>query len=259
MIKQINYYWRVVAKILSFLVFGLGGLLLGLVIFPLLNCVIWQKRLRINMARNIIRWTFRGFIEFMRVIGVLTYHIHDLSRLQRNGLLILANHPTLIDTVFLMAFVKHADCIVKSSLWHNPFTAGPVRAANYIRNNDGIHLIEDCTQSLHGKSNLIIFPQGTRGLAETMVKLRRGAANIAIRSQTNITPVSIRCAPLFLTKTEKWWKVPADKPCFTIAIKEDITVNEIVARAKNETLAARYLNTYLENYFMQEHESYEQP
>jgi hypothetical protein len=44
--------------------------------------------------------------------------------------MIIANHPSLIDVVFLIGLVRQANCVVKQSLWENPFTRGPVRAPN---------------------------------------------------------------------------------------------------------------------------------
>lgn len=135
MFKRIGRYWRVLATGLSFLAFGIGGLLLRIVVFPLLQLVVWERAARVTAARAILRLTFRGFVGLMRGLGVLRYEFIGLEKLERGGLLILANHPSLIDTVFLMAFVKRADCIVKSHLWNNPFTRGPVRAAGYISND----------------------------------------------------------------------------------------------------------------------------
>jgi 1-acyl-sn-glycerol-3-phosphate acyltransferase len=252
MLKKINYYWRVFATGLSFFTFGVGGLLLRIAIFPMLNILIWKQKIRITFARHIIRFSFRGFIEFMRVLGVLRYNICGLEQLEREGLLILANHPTLIDTVFLMAFVKQADCIVKSTLWHNPFMRGPIKAAGYICNNGGFGLIEDCLFSLRNGSNLIIFPEGTRTEREGKINFKRGAANIAVRGMCNITPVIIRCTPSTLTKGEKWWEVPSIIPHFTIEVQKDINIKIFLAKPNNETLAARQLAHYLQDYYLKE-------
>src|SRR5450830_631977 len=131
-VSRLSLYWRVLATGLSFVVFGVGGLLLRIVVFPLLNLMVRQPERRIAAARRVIRLAFRAYVDLMRALGVLRYEIHGLEKLERGGLLILANHPTLIDTVFLMAFVKNADCSVKGALWNNAFTRGPVRAAGYI-------------------------------------------------------------------------------------------------------------------------------
>ena len=114
--------WRILATGLGFALFGIGGLLLRGLVFPLLNVLVWQRERRIFVARTIIRLVLRAYVGLLRALGVLRYEITGLERLERGGLLILANHPSLIDTVFLMAFVKRADCIVKAELWNNPFT-----------------------------------------------------------------------------------------------------------------------------------------
>jgi 1-acyl-sn-glycerol-3-phosphate acyltransferase len=162
LLARLSLYWRVFATGLSFAVFGIGGLLLRVVVFPLLNLMVRQPERRVAAARAVIRRAFRAYVDLMRALGVLRYEIRGLDKLERGGLLMLANHPTLIDTVFLMAFVKNADCIVKGALWNNPFTRGPVRAAGYINNEGGAALVDDCIASLERGNNLIVFPEGTR-------------------------------------------------------------------------------------------------
>jgi 1-acyl-sn-glycerol-3-phosphate acyltransferase len=256
MLERTGRYWRICATGLSFAAFGVGGLAMRVLLVPLLNLLIWKRQLRIRLARSMIRVAFRGFVGLMRGLGVLRYRITGLERLQRSGLLILANHPTLIDTVFLMAFVKRADCIVKSELWNNPFTHGPVRAAGYIRNDSGIGMLDDCIASLGCGNNLIVFPEGTRTLADGEVRLKRGAANIAVRGATNVTPVLIRCTPPTLGKGGKWWRVPPRRAQFNIHVQEDIDVRPFIAAAGSETLAARHLTEYLEDYFNKEGKAY---
>lgn len=252
MLDRLSLYWRVLATGFSFLIFGISGLLLGLVVFPLLNLVVWQTQKRFSLARAVIRLAFRTFVGLMQALGVLRYEIIGLHRLQRDGLLILANHPTLIDTVFLMAFVRRADCIVKGRLWNNPFTRGPVQAAGYINNDVGADLVANCIASLQNGNNLIIFPEGTRTHCDGVISLKRGAANIAVRGARNVTPVVIRCEPLTLGKGEKWWRVPSRVVRFRIEVRDDILIAPFIADGTTEVLAARRLTDYLQNYFTEE-------
>jgi 1-acyl-sn-glycerol-3-phosphate acyltransferase len=244
--------WRVVATGLSFSVFGVGGLLLRLLVFPLLNVFVRRPQKRVVLARGVIRIAFRAFVWMMQTLGVLRYEIIGGERLQRGGLLILANHPSLIDTVFLMAFVKRADCIVKGRLWNNPFTRGPVQAAGYINNDAGLDLIEDCIASLRRGDNLIIFPEGTRTPQDGAILLKRGAANVAVRGGRDVTPVVIRCEPATLGKGEKWWRVPPRRVQFRIEVREDIAIQRFIADGTAETIAARRLTDYLQHYFTEE-------
>jgi 1-acyl-sn-glycerol-3-phosphate acyltransferase len=249
MFRSIVRYWRVFGTGLSFVAVGIGGVF----VFPVLNVVIRSRQLRSVIARHVIRFTFRCIVGLMRAMGVFRYEISGLERLERHGLLILANHPTLIDIVFLMAFVKRADCIVKSGLWRNPFTHATIRAAAYVRNDDhGVQLIEDCVAAVRHGGNLIIFPEGTRTPANGSIILKRGAANIAVRAPCNVTPVLIRCAPPMLVKGEKWWRLPSRASHFSIKVREDIDIRPFIAEAGNNVLAARRLTDYLQDYFTQE-------
>jgi 1-acyl-sn-glycerol-3-phosphate acyltransferase len=252
MLDRIERSWRVFATGLSFALFGLGGVLLRVLVFPLLSVAVLDHRRRTGAARAVVRLAFRLFIGIMRALGVLRYEIVGPDKLDREGLLILANHPTLIDTVFLMAFVRNADCIVKGSLADNPFTRGPVRAAAYISNRDGASLVDACIGSLRSGSNLIIFPEGTRTGRGADLALKRGAANIAVRGQRAVTPVLIRCQPLTLGKGEKWWKVPPRRARFHIEVRDDIEVASFSRDGASDALAARRLTEYLQNYFQNE-------
>jgi len=249
---SLNRYWRVCCTGLSFAAFGIGGLLLRGLVFPFMQLLVRNQQRRMRWARHIIRWAFRLFVEFMRILGVLRYDITGLERLQRQGLLILANHPSLIDTVLLMAFVRHADCIVKGAMWRNPFTSAPVRAAGYISNEDGPELVDACIASLRCGGNLIIFPEGTRTPADGRIHFKRGAANVAIRGQYSITPVTIRCTPGTLAKGNKWWKVPPITPYFEIMVHADIDITEAIGQIDNPSLAARQLTYFLQKYFTKE-------
>ena len=150
------YAWRLFATAYCFVCFGLGGLLLWLLVFPVLSLLV-RDRCRLSLyARGLIRLAFRAFVGLMHRSGIYTYEVHGLDKLERRGLLILANHPSLIDVVFLMSFTARADCLIKAALLKNPFTRGPVRTAGYISNDGGPQMVEDGIASLRAGNNLII-------------------------------------------------------------------------------------------------------
>jgi len=252
MAERLDQVWRTAATGLCFAAFGVGGLLMRGLIFPLLNLVVTQRERRTRWARACIHHAFRLFVGLMRLLGVLTFELRGAERLQREGLLILANHPTLIDVVFLMSFVERADCIVKGALARNPFTRGPVRAAGYVCNDSGTDMVEGCVGSLRAGNNLIIFPEGTRTPRTGHQPLQRGAANIAVRGQRNVTPVRIRVQPLTLGKGEKWYRVPAKRCHLEFEVGEDIAIAPFLADCASEAIAARRLTDHLTAYFSPE-------
>jgi 1-acyl-sn-glycerol-3-phosphate acyltransferase len=248
MLKRVKWCWRVFGVALSFIAVGIGGLF----IFPLLHLVIRQRQRRQNIARDLIRLAFRAIVRSMCAFGVFDYQATGLSRLDRQGLLILANHPTLIDIVFLVAFVPRAECIVKEGLWRNPFTRATVSAAGYICNRgDSVRLVEDCIAAVRAGGNLIIFPEGTRTPADGSIHLKRGAANIAVRIPCDITPILIRCDPPMLVKGEPWWRLPAQTSQFRFDVMVDLATGPIVEGVANEVLAARRMTGHLRQIFTQ--------
>jgi 1-acyl-sn-glycerol-3-phosphate acyltransferase len=245
-------WWRVLGTGASFALFGVGGVLLWLVVFPLLALFVRDPARRARIARRLVHRSFGGFMRFMRGVGVLTFEVSGGERLRRDGLLVLANHPTLIDIVFLVSLLPNADCVVRSGLARNPFTRGPINATGYVSNADGAALIEDCVASVAGGSTLVIFPEGTRSPFDGGLQpLQRGAANVAVRGRIDVTPVLIRCTPPTLRKGEKWYRVPPRRFHISIEVLPDLPVGPFVADTP-EPLAARRLTEHLALFFATE-------
>lgn len=249
-------WWRLVFTGLSFALFGLGGLVLRLVCFPLITLLNRDLLQRQRKSRWLINRVFYLFVEFMRRTGVITYTIDHPERLGRPGQMIIANHPSLIDVVLLIACLRDTNCVVKESLWHNPFTRGPVRAAGYISNDASIDMIENTAAALREGQTLVIFPEGTRTTPGQMPVFHRGAAAIAIRSAASVTPVVIRVSPTTLTKAEPWYSIPARRVHFSLSVGEDIDPQEYAATAP-APIASRKLDARLHEYFVQELNKYE--
>lgn len=248
----LNRGWRVVATGISFASFGLGGVVLWAVVFPWVR---WRFRhdpeRRRQCARRIVQRSFAIFIEWMRWLGVLTYEIHGEAKLRRPGLLVLANHPTLIDVVFLISRLPNADCVVRSGLFRNPFTRGAVRATDYISNGGGPELVADCIRSVKAGSALVIFPEGTRTRPGKPPELQRGAANIAVRGGIDLTPVSIHCDPPTLSKGLPWYRVPTRRFHVTIRVHDDISITSLLEPGRGEAAQARDVTDWLRRFFFE--------
>lgn len=244
-LEKLGRWWRIEATGFCFAVFGLGGLLVRLVVYPLLRLLVYPLQRRTQAIKAVIHHSFRWFVALMAGLGVLSYEVRNVERLHRKGLLVLANHPSLIDVVFLISLIRNMDCIVKQALLRNPFTRGPITAAGFIANDVGASLVESCIASIQSGNNLIIFPEGTRTPLVGQVHLQRGAANVAVRGRINITPVHIHCSLPMLTKGAPWWKVPVRRPHFIIEVREDIDIAPLIEGAGSEALAARQVTEYL--------------
>ncbi|RLZ06928.1 1-acyl-sn-glycerol-3-phosphate acyltransferase [Acinetobacter sp. 2JN-4] len=244
--QKSNYLWRVAATGLSFASFGVGGIGIATVVAPLVRLSSSNPEVRQQRAQQVIRYSFKGFTEMMVKLGIMSYSVEGLDKLQNSRQeLVIANHPTLIDVVVMIGLMQQANCVVKQSLWSNPFTRGPVRSAGYILNAGSQQFIEDSVARLQeqGAASLVIFPEGTRTeKGERLNEFQRGAANIAIRANVPIRPVLISCTPSTLTKNEKWYHVPAQPFHIEIKVLDAIEIKDMLVDSDITPKQVRQLN-----------------
>ncbi|MGP0171791.1 lysophospholipid acyltransferase family protein [Pseudomonas sp. NCHU5208] len=245
------YAWRLIATALSFALFGIGGVLLRVLVFPLLALLPGDILRRRTRARAVVSWTFRVFVQFMYRTGVLTYEVEGAERLGRPGQMVIANHPSLIDVVVLIAFIRDANCVVKQSLWDNPCMRGPIRAAQYISNSGSLDMLDEAAGALQSGETLIVFPEGTRTVPGNNPEFHRGAAAIAVRGASIVTPVVISVTPTTLTKAEPWYSIPSRRFHFRLRVGEDIDPRQFTEQAPLP-IASRKLNDRLHQHFMKE-------
>ncbi len=245
------WLWRLIATGLSFTLFGLGGLVLRLIVFPLLALLPGDATRHRLRARQTISRLFWLFVQFMYRSGVLTYQVEGVERLGHPGQLVIANHPSLIDVVVLISLIRDANCVVKQSLWDNPFTRGPIRAAQYISNNGSAEMLDEAAGALQQGQTLIIFPEGTRTTPGQAPQFHRGAAAIALRGAQRVTPVVISVTPTTLTKAEPWYRIPSRRFHFHLRVGDDIDPQTFASRGPLP-IASRQLNDHLHRHFIKE-------
>lgn len=249
--NRLFHAWRWLGTAFSFLVFGLGGILLPVFVVPALYVLPGDRLVRERRAQKVIHHSFRFYIGMMKFLGVLNYDVIGLEKL-KDAKLILANHPSLIDVIFLISMVPNANCVVKGKLARSLFTKGPIRAAGYIINDDQALDVIDAAKEAFDKGHaLIVFPEGTRTTPGQLPVLKRGAANVAVRAEADITPVIIECNPTTLTKSDRWYQVPSKQVRFRIEIKDCIGVENYLPDS-NPSKSARRLTRDLSNYFNKE-------
>jgi 1-acyl-sn-glycerol-3-phosphate acyltransferase len=241
-----EYLWRLLGTTLSFIFFGVGGLVYGLVVFPLMFVFIRNPDRRRYLARQAIGHGFAAFTAFMRALGLFTLRIEGREHIDdQRRQLIIANHPTLIDVVILISLFPQANCVIKEAVVRNPFMRSTVRAADYISNRAPEELLESCVEYLTTGNSLLLFPEGTRTSPGESIVFKAGAATVAARTGVDILPIIIECEPHFLSKRQPWHHVPRKVPEFRVRILPPSPVSAFVTRQDDERNCRQELNDAL--------------
>lgn len=242
---KLNQWWRLLATAFGFILFGFYGLVvLSIIWFSLLRLFIWNKDKRYIIAQQTISLSFKIFLWIVKTLGIINYEFEGLEKLKQDkSCLVVANHPSLLDVVLLVSIMPHCNCLVKGALLNNIFISRIIKTAGYILNGEANKILPYCQEILSNGGRILIFPEGTRSVPGQPIKLQRGAANIALRSQADIRIIHIECSSPWLIKDQKWYDIPVKKAVFYITVGEKITINNFLY--DNTTVAARKLTRYL--------------
>jgi 1-acyl-sn-glycerol-3-phosphate acyltransferase len=243
-------WWRILATGLGFAVLGLGGLLLSVTLFPAIALATPDPARRARRVQAVISGSFRLYLWLLRALGVIRLAIDGREQIAAcRGVLVVANHPTLLDVVLLMSVVPNAQCVVKHQLWRNRFLGPVVRAAGYIRNDvDADTFIDRCRAALASGGNLIIFPEGTRSVPGQPLRFQRGFANIALLAPADMQLVRISCEPITLVKGSPWYAVPERRAAFRVAAEARLSAAPVLGLGER-SLGARRLAAHLQSHF----------
>src|SRR5215831_13779475 len=118
--------WRLVATTLSFIVFGAGAVVLTVTAGAAIALFVRRPERRRRLARACIRSGFQAFLSFAEFLRVLRIDVDAETRaalLAERGSIVVANHPSFIDVLVLLAHVEQGNCVVKGGVWRNPLLA----------------------------------------------------------------------------------------------------------------------------------------
>src|SRR5690606_28855464 len=105
--------WRIAITGLAVIIFCLGAFIASLTLT--LGLAVWPASavIKRRFTRRTISRLARIYLHLLRCLRLVDFHFEHLDGLKQTGQLIVANHPTLLDAIFLMALVPHANFIVK--------------------------------------------------------------------------------------------------------------------------------------------------
>lgn len=197
----------------------------------------------VRLGQRGIMAGFRAYLGVMQALGTFRCDLRALDALRDAGpLVIVANHPSLLDAVVVISRLPRVVCVAKASLWNNPIYGGSVRLAGYIR-NDGPHvLVRNAVGKLRDGQQLLIFPEGTRTEAPPVNAFRGGFLLVARNAGVPVQTVLLEHGSAFLGKGWPLFRKPPVPVVITARLGRRFHVGDDV----HETLAE------MERYFREE-------
>jgi 1-acyl-sn-glycerol-3-phosphate acyltransferase len=159
------------------------------------------KQIPASVGQNILRGLFRFFTWWMRATGMLRIEIRGMEALrQMRGTIFVANHPALVDAVFLVAQLPPTACVMRANLLRNPAMCGAALLARYVTNDSGPAFVRQGIEKIRSGGNLLVFPEGTRTVTAPLNSFKDGFALVATRTGAAVQTVMIRYGGSLLTK-----------------------------------------------------------
>lgn len=243
---------RSIGQIALFTVFGIIGALLSVVVVPAYWVLVRNPARRANGIRLLVYRLIRSYVASMQGLRLIEIDLHGIDSEPPPGSLVVANHPSLIDALLLLGHIKGGVVVAKRSLQLNPFTSGAIRGAKYVVNTRAPDLIDECQAHLAVGDTLVLFPECTRTASDGVIRLRRGAAHIAVRSGCNVIPVTIQFSEPLLTKSSRWWLAPRVRPRVRVVGHASIDPTQFLQGNGCAALAARRMTEHLRELYIKE-------
>ncbi|MEO7669519.1 MAG: lysophospholipid acyltransferase family protein [Polyangia bacterium] len=176
--------------------------------------------------------------------------------LPAGGFVLVANHPTLVDVAALSGAFGRLTCIAKSSLFRSPVVGHILRACAYIDGGagdpfSGGQVVDQGAERIRAGMPVLIFPEGSRSPVGGLHPFKRGAFEIACRTNAPVVAVTIRCTPPALGKGRPWHDIPRETARFTVTplavlCPSDFQGNSAAMAAACHDLYRRELNLVAE-------------
>ncbi|RYF65265.1 MAG: 1-acyl-sn-glycerol-3-phosphate acyltransferase [Comamonadaceae bacterium] len=203
------------------LLLGLGLMsltwnLVSLLLHPLLPAARGRAVGRAGIAHG-----YRMFWAVACACGMMRIDARCLAPLKdERGLIIVANHPSMLDALLLVAHLPRSACIMKASLMKNIFLGAGARLARYIRNDSAHAMVKQAVADLRQGGQLVIFPEATRTAQWPLNPFTPGVTLIAKLAKAPIQTVIIDTDSPYLGKGWPLWRVPPLPVVFSLRLGE---------------------------------------
>ena len=242
-----TYFIFCLMKIISIIYFGVGAVVLALFVFPFIRVFSFKKKEDFGvLARAYVSHTFRVFLGSLNLTHTSIRKVEDKQAFRNiHSKIIVANHPSLLDFVYIMSLVPNSTCIVRGSLTHTPLR-GVIKQAYITNTTEFDDVLVECKKLTDQGCNVIIFPEGTRTPRHGQNNYKKGAARIALYCGCDVQPVFIGGSDKYgLGKHDPLWSYNhVERYVYDFKLLPTISIEEY--KELSEPIAAKRLTEKME-------------
>ena len=201
--RKLRIIFRYARSAFCFFLFGNGALALSGIVFPAGWIFFRDPVRRRRYFVNAIRFSWAALLFLFWAMRLTKMEIRGRERLKNlRGNVIVANHPSLIDIVYLIVAVPNSVCLVKSALAKNFIVRTLVNSAFLPNDASFPKLLAQTKKALDDGFNLIIFPEMTRTRLHEPSTVHNGAFYFALNANAPVLPIKISPTQRILAKDQ---------------------------------------------------------
>lgn len=161
------------------------------------------------VGRRAIMAAFRCYLRFLEIFCACRFDLTALDALRGDEpLLIVGNHPSLLDVVLVVSRLPNVACVMKASLMKNLLLGAAARLARYIPNDAPLAMVHRARDELRAGAQLLIFPEGSRTRRFPFDACTPGAALIAARAKVPVQALLLDFSSPYLGKAWPLFRPP---------------------------------------------------
>lgn len=189
------------------------------------------------------------FIQITRLFAGISYRVEGLELLPDRPSLVLSNHQSFWENVFMQIIIPKHSWVIKKELFNIPFFGWGLRSMEPIavdrsQSRSVAQIIKNGTQKLQNDHWIIMFPEATRLKPRQTRKFKPSAAALALEAGVPIVLMAHN-AGLFWPKAF-WLRKPG-----TVSVK----IIKVITPEEAKEFDARSLTDHIEQIINHEKEN----
>jgi 1-acyl-sn-glycerol-3-phosphate acyltransferase len=239
--------------VLSFLYYGLGGVLMSIFCLTFMKILPLKEETKIKGFRYLISKFMKSVLYTNPFVSKKVINIHNENF--KKPAVIIANHSSFLDILAVGMLSPKIIYLVSDWVYNSPIFGATVRKAGFYPVSEGLEGgLEHLRQKIDEGYSLMVFPEGTRSESNQVKRFHKGAFYLAEHFNLDIIPILIHGTSEALPKGDF---IIYDS-AITVSILDRITPDNL-SFGKNYTERTKKISAFFKAEFHKTREQLEGP